>query len=153
MHANNSSMFKNKDPFTKDVQVIKVFLILFVFHFHTIAPVTSLEKLKTVNLFSVNMYICILPKKSLTGFHVEMVIIFPLLFAHIHYTKTNTNHQNTLTNRTIGKCHHSSKELYDSYHWYEWQAPQSSGISFGNCISLTLESGAKAFLSFYFLTF
>jgi len=98
------------------------------------------------------MYICILPNKSLTGFLVEMVIVFPLLFAHVQYTKTDTNRQKTLTNRATGKCHHSSKELYDSYHWYEWQAHQSIGVPFVNCISTRERCQSFCFIIFsYFL--
>ena len=40
--------------------------------------------------------------------------------------------------------HHLLKAPYDSYHWYEWTAPQSTGIPFVNCISLLFESRAKA---------
>ena len=43
------------------------------------------------------------------------------------------------------KDDHLLKKLAnDSYHWYAWKAPQSIGKLFVNCISLTLESHAKA---------
>ena len=45
---------------------------------------------------------------------------------------TDTNRQETLTNGTIGKKSPFVKKPYDSYHWYEWKAPQSIGIPFVN---------------------
>ena len=59
----------------------------------------------------------------------------------VQYTQTDTNCQKTLTSGTIDKKnHHSSKKPYNSYHWYEWKAPQCIGIPFVNCISLLLEN-------------
>ena len=63
---------------------------------------------------------------------------------HVQYTQTDTNRQETLTSGTIGKKSPFVKKPYDSHHWYEWKAPQSIGIPFVNCISLLLESRAKA---------
>ena len=79
-------------------------------------------------------------EKSITGFRVEIVIVFPLFFAYVQYTQTDTIRQHPapiVLFRTNGKL--LSRLVY---------------ISCANCISLTLESRAKAFVvSFYFLTF
>ena len=96
------------------------------------------------------MHVHVLPKEITYRLpHRESDRISSFVRTYVQYTQS----QNTLTNSTIGKCHHSSKEPCDLYRRYEWKAPQSAGIPLANCISLTLESRAKAFVLVYFLTF
>ena len=100
------------------------------------------------------MHVHVLPKEITYRLpHRESDRISSFVRTYVQYTQRDSTCQNTLTNSTIGKCHHSSKEPCDLYHWYEWKAPQSAGIPLVNCISLTLESRAKALVLFYFLTF
>ena len=53
---------------------------------------------------------------------------------HVKFTETETIRQNAHVNRTNDKDYALSKNHFDSYDWYEWQALQSIGISLVNLL-------------------
>ena len=79
------------------------------------------------------MHVHVLPKEITYRLpHRESDRIPSFVRTYVQYTQRDSTCQNTLTNSTIGKCHHSSKEPCDLYHWHEWKAPQSAGIALVN---------------------